>query len=177
MEGVDIEKEATMMKRLISLVCGSLVLVLLFLSPGNAVQAEEQDCECPGTVMTGAERNKLVANLLKSDVFKQEKLMLEKQRYVWQGADAIEVRDFTNLTSSELLFMLEVPETFELYEELLKMDKVSILKTLEIPAFPSLAYQVVFLDGNGTLQGAVFFIVNGQIGYAGEAPIEDEHQH
>jgi hypothetical protein len=92
-EGVDIEKEATMMKRFISLICGGLVLILLFLSPGNAVQAEEHDCECPGTVIKGEERNKLVANLLKNDVFKQEKLRLEAKGNVWQGASAIEVRD------------------------------------------------------------------------------------
>ncbi|MBY0097156.1 hypothetical protein [Mesobacillus maritimus] len=82
------------MKRFISLVCGSLVLILLFLSPGNAVQAEEQDeCDCPGTVFTGSERNKLVANLLKSNVFKEERLELKKDGYVWQGAGAIEVRE------------------------------------------------------------------------------------
>jgi hypothetical protein len=82
------------MKRFISLVCGSLVLILMFLAPGNAVQAEEQDdCECPGTVFTGAERNKLVANLLKSSVFKEERLELKKEGYVWQGAGAIEIRE------------------------------------------------------------------------------------
>lgn len=82
------------MKRFISLTCGSLVLILMFLSPGNAVQAEEAQCECPGKVLTGAERNKIVANLLKSDVFKEEIIELEKQGYVWQGAGAIEVREF-----------------------------------------------------------------------------------
>jgi len=82
------------MKRFISFVCGSFVLILMFLAPGTAVQAEEQDdCECPGTVFTGAERNKLVANLLKSNVFKEERLELKKDGYVWQGAGAIEVRE------------------------------------------------------------------------------------
>jgi hypothetical protein len=103
MEGGEIEKEATKMKRFISLVCGSLVLILMFLSPGNAVQAKGQptdDCGCPGTVITGAERNKLVANLLKSDVFKQAKIELEEEGYVWQGASMIEVRDFDEVVSS-----------------------------------------------------------------------------
>jgi hypothetical protein len=165
------------MKRFISLVCGSLVLLLMFLSPGNAVQAEEQDdCGCPGTVFTGAERNKLVAELLKSDVFKEAKLVLKEEGYVWQGAGAIEVRDFTNLTSSELLFMLGFSESHELYEELKNMDVAGILKTLEIPAIPSLAYKVVFLDETGTSQAAGFTITNGQLEYGGMPP-EEGNQH
>jgi hypothetical protein len=101
LKGFDIEREATRMKRLISLVCGSLVLLVMFLSPGNAVQAEEHDdCGCPGTVITGAERNKLVANLLKSDVFKQARVELKREGYVWQGAGAVEVRDLDEVMPS-----------------------------------------------------------------------------
>lgn len=95
------------MKRLISLVCGSLVLLVMFLAPGNAVQAEEA-CECPGTVLTGAERNKLVAELLKSDVFKQARIELENEGYVWQGAGAIEVRNLEVIAPSLLGYQVMI---------------------------------------------------------------------
>jgi hypothetical protein len=163
------------MKRFISLVCGSLVLILMFLSPGNSVQAEEA-CDCPGTVLTGAERNKLVANLLKSDVFKQAKHDLKNEGYAWQGAGAIEVSDFRNLTSSELLFMLGIPEEHPMYAELIHMDMAGILETLGMNAFPSLGYQVVFVDEAGTLYGAAFFLTNGQLGFEGKAPLVG-HEH
>jgi hypothetical protein len=113
MKGFDIEKEATKMKRFISLVCGSLVLILLFLSPGNAVQAaEHDDCGCPGTVITGAERNKLVANLLKSNVFKQAKIELkdEDEGFRWQGASEVEVRDLDEIMPSVIGFQVMIQD-------------------------------------------------------------------
>ncbi|MCM3668136.1 hypothetical protein M3181_03860 [Mesobacillus maritimus] len=86
------------MKRLVSIVCGCLVLLMMFVVPGNAVLAEENDCQCPGTVITGAERNKLVADLLKSDEFKAAKKQLMKEEgYTWAGAGAIEVRDLAEV--------------------------------------------------------------------------------
>ncbi|MCM3585247.1 hypothetical protein M3182_05755 [Mesobacillus maritimus] len=134
------------MKRLVSIVCGCLVLLMMFVVPGNAVLAEENDCQCPGTVITGAERNKLVADLLKSDEFKAAKKQLMKEEgYTWAGAGAIEVRDFG-----------------------------------EVEGYPAavLVYQVVFVDQDGSLQGAAFFNIMGEMQYSGEVfPIDEDHDH
>ncbi len=100
------------MKRRLSLILGSLALFLMIFAPSGFAQAEETDCECPGTVITGAERNKLVSNLLKSDEFKTVKKDLMKDGYKWQGADAIELRDLSelvpfNLKGYQVLFLDE----------------------------------------------------------------------
>lgn len=128
------------MKRSLSLIFGSLALFLMFFAPSGFAQAEETECECPGTVITGAERNKLVSNLLKSDEFKTVKKDLMKDGHKWQGAGAIEVRDLSDL-------------------------------------FPGLIiYQVVFLDETGSLQGAGFTLMDGELVYGGIFPLEG-HQH
>lgn len=164
------------MKRSISFIFGSLALFLMFFAPSDFVQAEETDCNCPGTVITGAERNKLVADLLKSDEFKSVKKDLMKEGYKWQGADAIELRDFSNLESSVLLELLGIPESSELHSFLINMDMAEIFGFLGISSFPSMIYQVVFLDEAGVLQGAGFSLVNGQLIYGGVFPLEG-HQN
>lgn len=164
------------MKRRLSVIIGSLALFLMFFAPSGFAQADETECECPGTVITGAERNQLVADLLKSDEFKTVKKDLMKDGYKWKGAGAIEVRDFSNLESSVLLELLGIPESTELYGLLIKMNTAEILEFLEITSFPSMIYQVLFLDEAGTLQGAGFSLVNGQLIYGGVFPVE-AHQH
>lgn len=101
------------MRKFLALVCGSMMVFLLFFTPGNVVQAEE-DCGCPGTVITGVERNKLVADLLKYGEFKMVKMELENQGFSWQGADAIEIRnlngiypDFPSLIGFQAVFVDE----------------------------------------------------------------------
>ncbi len=88
------------MKGYLSLVLGSLIVVLMLVSPGNTAKAAEptsdqatvtDECGCDVSVISGAERNKMVANLLKSDDFKTQRENLKKDGYSWNGANDIEI--------------------------------------------------------------------------------------
>lgn len=81
------------MKRYFSLLVGSLIIMFMLAAPGNTAQAatEDEHCGCDVTFLDGAERNKVVANLLKSDEFKTLKQELKKDGYTWNGANTIEV--------------------------------------------------------------------------------------
>ncbi|MFK7691227.1 hypothetical protein [Paenibacillus sp. HJGM_3] len=68
-------------------VVGMMAMVLV-LSPIGRVSAND-DCGCGQVV--GAEKNKIVADLLKSDAFKAKKQELLKQGYKWNGVDGAEV--------------------------------------------------------------------------------------
>ncbi|MBM4760927.1 hypothetical protein [Bacillus sp. B15-48] len=85
------------MKRFGLWLCGSLLLFAFVFSTGISEVQAADDCECPGTVIIGAERNQLVAELLKNDDFKAIKKELEAKNYQWNGAGAIEVRDLDEL--------------------------------------------------------------------------------
>lgn len=65
-----------------------MMALVLFLSPSNLVSASD-DCGC-GHV-AGAEKNKIVADLLKSDAFKAKKQELLEQGYMWNGVNGAEV--------------------------------------------------------------------------------------
>lgn len=65
-----------------------MMAMMLFLSPTSRVSASD-DCGCGQVV--GAEKNKIVADLLKSDAFKAKKHELLKQGYKWNGVDGAEV--------------------------------------------------------------------------------------
>lgn len=84
-----------MMKRVLVMLCGSLMAFLLLAAQGIPVQAAEapgEDCGCHDLQpLTGPERNKIVSNLLKSNEFKTVKADLKKGNYQWKGAHAIEV--------------------------------------------------------------------------------------
>jgi hypothetical protein len=81
------------MRKLISLLSGCVViLVVLFVTPGNAVFATEDDCECHNvTTIFGAEKNKIVSDILKSDEFKNAKKGWKNKGYSFNGVDDVEV--------------------------------------------------------------------------------------
>lgn len=102
------------MKKIVTLLCTSLIVLLMFSTPGITVTAAENvvenvtylgppepgevedpgddDCTCHDLLpLTGSERNKIVATLLKSDVFKSQKMNLKNDGYKWNGANGIEV--------------------------------------------------------------------------------------
>jgi hypothetical protein len=102
------------MKKILTLLCTSLIVLLMFSTPGITVTAAENvvenvtyldpprpgevedpgddGCTCHDLVpLTGSERNKIVATLLKSDVFKNQKMNFKKDGYKWNGASGIEV--------------------------------------------------------------------------------------
>jgi hypothetical protein len=84
------------MKKILSLLCGSLIVLLMFAAPGNPVQAEEEPCIC-GDIITqeilGAERNKIISNLLKSDEFKTIKKVQMQHGLKWNGVNNIVVEN------------------------------------------------------------------------------------
>jgi hypothetical protein len=80
------------MKKILSVLFGSLILLLMFAVPGNPVQAaENDDCGCVTEEISGAEKNKIVSNLLKSDEFKDMKKEQMQNLYKWKGVSEIEV--------------------------------------------------------------------------------------
>lgn len=82
------------MKKLLSVLFTSLIVLLMFAAPGNPVQAEEtgDDCSCHDLLpLTGAERNKMVAAFISSSEFKSKKADLISSGYKWNGANTIEV--------------------------------------------------------------------------------------
>jgi hypothetical protein len=81
------------MRKLISLLSGSLIILgLMFVSPGNAVFAAEEECECHDvTFIFGAEKNKVVSDILKSDEFKNAKKDWKNNGYSLNGVDDVEV--------------------------------------------------------------------------------------
>jgi hypothetical protein len=92
------------MKKLLSFLCTSLIVLTLFAVPVNPVEASETDipngegteatepCICEFVKeVTGVERNKIVANLLKSDDFKDASKVWKVEGYKWNGAKDIQV--------------------------------------------------------------------------------------
>ncbi|WP_460348503.1 hypothetical protein [Pseudoneobacillus sp. C159] len=85
------------MKKLV-IILGGFVMAfgLMFVSAGNSVLAHEgDDCGCPNVEMiVGAEKNKMVAELLKSNGFKDFKKSLMENGYSYRGVHDIEVANF-----------------------------------------------------------------------------------
>lgn len=86
------------MKKLLTVLSGVIIALSLFVTTGNTVKAEEpapateeQECGCDVSPVFGAEKNKIVANLLSSQEFKNVKLSLKSKGYSWRGAKNIEV--------------------------------------------------------------------------------------
>jgi hypothetical protein len=92
------------MKKLLPLLFGSFIALLIFVAPGNPVKAAEVDqpavaqdegCACHDvTPILGAERNKMVADLISSEVFKTVKKQYTAEGYKWLGAHDIEIIKF-----------------------------------------------------------------------------------
>ncbi|MDF2791174.1 MAG: hypothetical protein K0S80_4276 [Neobacillus sp.] len=82
------------MKKFLTVLFSSLIVLLMFVTPVNPVQAAEPEdgCSCHDLIpLTGSERNKIVADLLSSDAFKVKKSELISTGYSWNGANSIEV--------------------------------------------------------------------------------------
>lgn len=82
------------MKKLVSLLCGGALALSLFAAPGTPVKAavNDEDCACHDvTILSGAEKNKAVANLLSSQGFKDSKFALKNDGYSWRGVNNVEV--------------------------------------------------------------------------------------
>jgi hypothetical protein len=93
------------MKKISTMLFASLIVVLMIGSPLNPVSAanlmylgvppetpHDPECECKDLLpLTGSERNKIVASILKEEIFKSQKATLENSGYVWNGADVIEL--------------------------------------------------------------------------------------
>jgi len=80
------------LKKLLTILCGIIIGLSLFVSTGNTAKAEVPDeCGCIVSPVLGAEKNKIVANLLSSQEFKNVKHTLQSNRYTFRGAKNIEV--------------------------------------------------------------------------------------
>jgi hypothetical protein len=82
------------MKKIITLLCTSLIVLLMFVGPGNvafAHEEEEHDCGCIVEPIYGAEKNKIVSNLLKSEEFKNVKKDNMRNGLNLKGVKGIEV--------------------------------------------------------------------------------------
>jgi hypothetical protein len=78
------------MKKFLTLLCTSLIVLLMFVGPGNVAFAHD-DCGCVTEEITGVEKNQIVSDLLKSNELKNAKKLLKEQGYKWDGI-AIEKR-------------------------------------------------------------------------------------
>ncbi|WP_413299258.1 hypothetical protein AA0X95_15360 [Bacillus sp. 1P10SD] len=80
------------MKKLLTLLFGALIALSLFVTTGNTAKAAKpgDDCGCTGTLV-GAEKNKIVADLLSSQEFKTAKAKLTSAGYSYKGASLIVV--------------------------------------------------------------------------------------
>ncbi|MCM3727458.1 hypothetical protein M3226_17410 [Neobacillus cucumis] len=81
------------MKKLLTIIGGLVIAGSLFVTSGNTAKAaEEEPCTCHELIpIQGAERNKIVADFISSNEFKEIKKDLWKLGYSWNGAHTIEV--------------------------------------------------------------------------------------
>ena len=77
------------MKKLLTVLFGAFIALTLFVTTGNTVKAD--DCGCDVSPVLGAEKNKIVAELISSQEFKDAKLSLRYDGISWKGAKNIEV--------------------------------------------------------------------------------------
>jgi hypothetical protein len=92
------------MKKILTVLCGVLVGLSLFVTTGNTAKAEE--CGCDVSPVLGAEKNKIVAELISSQEFKDSKLSIKNEGYGWKGVSNFEV--IVNHTYGEAI-MIGVP--------------------------------------------------------------------
>lgn len=127
------------MKKIVTLLCTSLIVLLLFVGPGNVAFAHEGVPGCPCEFfnpLEGPEKNKIVAKFLSSDEFKEAKSYLVDNGYKWKGISKAEVIKFhTDFKPNP-----EIP--------------VVISKG-------SIGVAVPFYTEDGTME--VFFFLNGQL--------------
>ena len=91
------------MKKLLTVLGGLVIAGSLFLTSGNTVKAE---CGCETSPILGAEKNKIIANLISSQEFKAAKQSITNEGYSWKGVRNIEV--FVNHSYGNAL-MIGIP--------------------------------------------------------------------
>lgn len=85
------------MKKILTSFCAAIVVLLMFVSPGHKAEAASNkvtlnnDCGCDVTYILGAEKNKIVSDLIKNEPFKLVKMSLFQDGYTWNGVSGIEV--------------------------------------------------------------------------------------
>ena len=89
------------MKKLLTVLCGIIIALSLFVTTGNTAKAApkpslpspegDHECGCVVSTVLGAEKNKIVADLLSSQEFKNAKQLITSEGYSWRGIDNIEV--------------------------------------------------------------------------------------
>ena len=94
------------MKKWLTLLGGLLVALSLFVTSGNSVKAATLDCGCDVSPVLGAEKNKIIADLISSQEYKDAKLNVRDEGYSWKGVNDIEV--IVNHTLNDAL-MIAVP--------------------------------------------------------------------
>jgi hypothetical protein len=93
------------------LILGGCVMAfgLMFSGPDNVVLAKVDKnvvdyCGCPGTSLVGAEKNKIVAELLSSEAFKTAKKEWKEAGFSYLGAADIDVR-ILEVGTSEIMII------------------------------------------------------------------------
>ncbi|TWE01714.1 hypothetical protein FB550_10580 [Neobacillus bataviensis] len=92
------------MKKLFTVISGLVIAGSLFVTSGNTAKASE--CGCDTSPILGAEKNKIVANLISSLEFKEAKQSIKYEGFSWKGVKNIEV--IVNHTHDDAL-MIGVP--------------------------------------------------------------------
>ncbi|MEH7377690.1 hypothetical protein [Neobacillus drentensis] len=104
------------MKKLLTVLCGIIFALSLFVTTGNTAKAApkpslpspegDHECSCVVSQVFGAEKNKIVADLISSQEFKNVKHSFKSDGYKWRGVKNIEV--FINHTMGDMI-MVGVP--------------------------------------------------------------------
>ncbi|WP_099364705.1 hypothetical protein [Fredinandcohnia onubensis] len=102
-------------------VLGIVLVLLMLVLPGNTASAhgDGDDCGC-GDYLQGAERNKAVASILKSDAFKVVKADKKNEGYKFAGANKVMAIKMPN-SEEKVYTMVAVPFVHENGEVLLSV--------------------------------------------------------
>ncbi|MEW9050620.1 MAG: hypothetical protein AB2392_05645 [Neobacillus sp.] len=90
------------MKKILTMLCGSLIVFMMFVGSGNVAEAS---CGCDVSPIYGEEKNKVVSLLLSSNEFKSLRLQEINKGTIWNGINEAEV--IYNNTAG--LYMVAVP--------------------------------------------------------------------
>jgi hypothetical protein len=106
---IELRKGGKRMRKYLSLLFAGFIFLLMFATPETTVKAaENDDCACHDvSPILGAEKNKIVSDLLKSEEFKSVRKNPEFNAFNWNGAANIEVVKLNQLN----FVMIGVPFT------------------------------------------------------------------
>lgn len=77
-----------MNRKVLSLLLTGVILMLLL--PMNSLANDE--CGCGVVILEGSEKNKIIADYLKSDALKEQRKELKEQGYQWIGVGGADVQ-------------------------------------------------------------------------------------